>query len=353
MIMAQIASPAKPGGPPFARADDGRAATTAQVELPDAHDDVIAKELDRLMHHYGNDQNQVFRFLSEQKLSAGLMEHYLAVLRRRFALPPPTGGPPARPAVADPSTHTYDAYQSNRVPECQDCQEFQESHESHVAAAPKTPRRRGARRKPRKQDPGADRKPSATTLAADLAADLFQWEEPAESEWMYPVRVPFLLARRLRQLGDVDPDGLRPVAVAFWKQTEELDGSEMEFDEFWVAFLDCWDKVQFAEGEDPFSWAATQATENPLPANARAFPSSGCRAVASLAAHLYAYQQGEAFALPQGRIAEWLQCGQQAVSRILSLLVRRGVLEVADENYVRGKKAKEYRFISREKGVSR
>jgi hypothetical protein len=331
-MITQTAPVAKPPRPLIVREDDCRAPTTRQVKPPDA-DDAIAREVDHLMHHYGNDRSRVFAHLSDQKLPAEQMEQCLAALRGRFA------GLRATPAAADASTHTYDACQSSSVPESQDCQE---SHDSHVAAAPKTARRRGARRKGRTQCPKADRKPSASTLAAGLAEELAEWDELPDSCRLYEFRVPFLLARRLRQLGDVDPERLRSVAISFWQETEDLDGGDIEFDEFWVAFPDCWDKVQFAEGEDPFSGAAARAQEAPLPADS--FPSAECRAVASLAYYLTDYRQGEAVALPQGRIAEWLGCGQQYVSRILSLLVRQGVLAVADAEYVRGKKAKEYTF---------
>ncbi|QDV39310.1 phage NrS-1 polymerase family protein [Tautonia plasticadhaerens] len=148
----------------------------------------------------------------------------------------------------------------------------------------------------------------------------------------------FLLARRLRTItGGLGEPFERAVAAYC-----ERAGRPVE--EYWYAFLDCWPKVRTAEGDDIFAWAVREAAEHAFPLSNN--PGQMYRIVASIAWHLSRHTDPEPFYLPRKRITALLGAkSEMTVSRIVSLLVKDGIIRCVNEEFSYTKrKAKEYMF---------
>jgi hypothetical protein len=119
------------------------------------------------------------------------------------------------------------------------------------------------------------------------------------------------------------------------------------FEDFYITFLDAWDKVRLAEGEDVFAWAVQEAERAPIPLD---YCSTGKYLfVASLAWYLAQSNYPKPFWLPRKQIAELLKSDASTVTRIVNLLIKKGVILCVNEDYsFRGKesKAKEYVFLA-------
>ncbi len=172
----------------------------------------------------------------------------------------------------------------------------------------------------------------AVQQALDLAGTL-----KARPLW----QASFVLARRLRCVWEGAPEVLEKAVNAF----SEAAGYPAE--ECYLAFLDCWDKVRFREGDDVFAWAAQRAEAEPIQLDYCPTPKYGF--VASMAWHLANYQYPEPFWLPRERLAEVLGTDTSTASRIVSRLVEKGVIVCVREDYswLGGEaRAKEYRFVA-------
>ncbi len=253
-----------------------------------------------------------------------------------------------------------------RVSESQESQECQESQEYHVpgetpgVCAPAPP---GTAEQP----PGSNSRGGGVgeldwmdSSPADPDEDTPQWERavamarelagevladgsldgggmPAE------VSLPFRLARRLRRLGGVNPEALQPAVTEFARLVNDPE-EVIDPAALWYAFLDLWDKVAFAEGEDPFDLAARRADTDPR------WPRDDLGGefarLVRLAAQLWEYTRPKPFALPQDRISRWLGCSQPTVSRLVSLMKSRGYVRQAKEHDRRARKAAEYTFTA-------
>jgi hypothetical protein len=148
----------------------------------------------------------------------------------------------------------------------------------------------------------------------------------------------FTLARRLRTISDSNPEQFEAAVGAFC----ETSGRPTE--EFWYAFLACWDKVRMAEGDDVFAWAAEESKKFPY----RPTPSPGAKYahVASMAYHLSRHTDPDRFFLPRVRLAELLGVTAQTISNIVNLMTKNGLIKCVDSEYsYRDGKAKEYRFV--------
>jgi putative DNA primase/helicase len=161
---------------------------------------------------------------------------------------------------------------------------------------------------------------------ADSCGDAPDWE------------ASFSLARRLRTLSEDNPEQFEEAVRAFCLR------SERPFEEFWYAFLDCWEKVRTAEGEDVLAWAAKEAKKSPY--TPTPCPGLLYATTASIAFHLSRHTNPEPFLLPVERLAALLEVKYaMTISRIINLLEKDGVIKCVDDNYnyVKGK-AKEYIF---------
>jgi hypothetical protein len=151
----------------------------------------------------------------------------------------------------------------------------------------------------------------------------------------------FRLARKLKAVWQGEPETLEDAVKVFCEKANR------PFEDFYIAFLDVWDKVRFAEGEDVFEWAVSEAERSPLTLDY--CPTGKCRFVASLAWYLAQCTYPEPFWLPRKQIAELLKSDASTVTRIVSPLTKKGVILCVNEDYsFRGKesKAKEYVFIA-------
>jgi hypothetical protein len=184
---------------------------------------------------------------------------------------------------------------------------------------------------------GEEEEQGDVRLAVDLADARGQ-----APEW----EVSFELARRLRSLSPTNPEQFEEAVRAFCERAGR------PFEGFWYAFLDCWDKVRTAEGEDVFAWAAAEAERSPFPLTP--CPGPMYETVASIAYHLSRHTAPGPFFLPLKRLAPLLKVKYpktaseypMTVSRIISLLEKNGVIKCVDNNYSYVKrKAKEYRFV--------
>jgi hypothetical protein len=178
--------------------------------------------------------------------------------------------------------------------------------------------------------------PEVVQEAVRLAVDLADTLGP-QPVW----RSSFVLARRLRCVWEGEPEAMEKAAHAF----SERAGCPAE--EFYLAFLDCWPKVKFREGEDIFAWAARRVEAEPIQLDYCPTPKYGL--VASLAWYLGQYQHPETFWLPRERVAELLDTDPSTVSRIVSLLVKKGVIACVREDYNwlgNDTRAKEYLFVA-------
>jgi hypothetical protein len=149
----------------------------------------------------------------------------------------------------------------------------------------------------------------------------------------------FRLARKLKSVWQGEPEALGDAVKVFCEKANR------PFEDFYIAFLDVWDKVRFSEGEDVIAWAAREAEAAPLELNY--CPANNYRFVASLAWYLAQSTYPGPFWLPRKQIAELLRSDASTVTRIVNLLIKKGVILCVNEDYsFRGKesKAKEYVF---------
>ncbi|MEW4570100.1 hypothetical protein AB1L88_19720 [Tautonia sp. JC769] len=168
----------------------------------------------------------------------------------------------------------------------------------------------------------------------DLAIELADTHGNAP-DW----QASFRLARRLRTQSADTPEQFEGAVAAFCERTGR------EFEPFWYAVLDAWDKVKYAEGDDVFAWATEEAARSPYPVTP--CPGPRYQMVASIAYHLSRHTAGEPFWLPRERLAALLGFKHgMDISRVVSLLEKNGVIECVDASYsYRDGKAKEYVFI--------
>jgi hypothetical protein len=151
----------------------------------------------------------------------------------------------------------------------------------------------------------------------------------------------FRLARKLKSVWQGEPEALEDAVKVFCEKANR------PFEDFYITFLDVWDKVRFAEGEDVFEWAVGEAEREPLALNY--CPTGNYRFVASLAWYLAQCTYPEPFWLPRERIAARLGTVPSTVTHIVNRLIKKDIIVCCNEEYsFRGKesKAKEYLFIA-------
>ena len=68
----------------------------------------------------------------------------------------------------------------------------------------------------------------------------------------------FRLARKLKSVWQGEPEALEDAVKVFCEKANR------PFEDFYIAFLDVWDKVRFAEGDDVFKWAVHEAERAPI-----------------------------------------------------------------------------------------
>ncbi len=149
----------------------------------------------------------------------------------------------------------------------------------------------------------------------------------------------FQLARKLHSLSAQNPEQFEKAVVAFCQQAGK------PFEEFWYAFLDCWQKVRFAEGDDIFSWASKQAQIDPYPLTYSLGVSYA--KLAAVAYHLSRHTKEKPFWLPRERLAETLNVSAKTVSRIINLLEKKSIIRCVNSDYsYTARRAKEYLFTA-------
>jgi hypothetical protein len=154
----------------------------------------------------------------------------------------------------------------------------------------------------------------------------------------------FALARRLRALTTDNPEQFQEAVEHFCQVAGR------PFEELWYDFLVCWPKVKSAEGDDVLGWAVARGKEEPYTPDPN--PGALYQAVASTAWHLSTLTGGKPFWLPREPLALLLNANAMAMSRVVTLLVRYGVLKCVEEQYsYREGKAKEYEFTGPTAGL--
>jgi hypothetical protein len=247
------------------------------------------------------------------------------------------------PVALKPTPVVAHAYQSYSLTDSQVSQDLQVSHESPSRRQRgENPKTKSAQKKT-----GCDPAAAAVRAAKELAARLFalgpvEYCVGCHCEWRYP----FDLARCLKAVGGLTRRQVA-AAAAFVAEfrARGLTLESLGTEDLCAGALACWDKVKFAEGQDPLSAARELAVASPL--SFRDSTGALYDDLAGLAYHLAKLSGGSVIVLPQERIGKLLGKNQASISRTLALLVRDGVLLVADNSYSfeRGK-AKTYRFVA-------
>lgn len=183
--------------------------------------------------------------------------------------------------------------------------------------------------------------PNYLIEAAEEAAHEFG--AALEGEGLPEWQLMFRLAKRLQGVpgalqGDIS--SMKPAVEAFCGILEEEEWLE----ERWIAFVDAWYKVRIPDGYGPLEIAFEQARKEriiPIPELSPDFV-----LVASMAYHLQRLQGGEPIFLPVNHVGKLLGKGKMHGSRLIQLLVRKGLIYPVNEKYSFTKhRAKTYRFI--------
>lgn len=147
----------------------------------------------------------------------------------------------------------------------------------------------------------------------------------------------FLLARRLKNYAPF-PAAVEPAVRAYCR------AAGRPFDAFWVHVLDCWPRVEVAEGDGDWEWAVRQAvdhTREVLPGLGRAV-----NVAASLA--YYLSTRTDPFFLPVEKVAAVVGMSAMMGTKLVRLLEREGVIRRTREYDRHQRQAREYTLVRRE-----
>jgi hypothetical protein len=142
-------------------------------------------------------------------------------------------------------------------------------------------------------------------------------------------RAMFRLARRLRRYlagRSVLGRSFHSAVSAYCQRANQPE------EEYWYAFLECWDKAKLAEGEDVVEWSLNMAKRQP--AVAAPTPCEEKYAlVGSVAYHLAEFRKPRPFWLPVKQIASLLNTHIRTVYRIINRLEADGVIRCVNPEY--------------------
>lgn len=186
----------------------------------------------------------------------------------------------------------------------------------------------------------------AVGAALELVDELIiEHEERCVQEWQWMFR----LARRLRTLGQVSAalDELVPAIEAFCGAAVSAGfGQHMDFSDIearWMDFVHYWHSVTYAEGQGPLEIAFEHARLHPIVP----IPSFGNNYAlfVSTAYHLQRLLGDEPILLPVERVGALFDRDKMYGSRLVSLAMRAGLLEVVSLHRYSARQARSYRFL--------
>ena len=173
-----------------------------------------------------------------------------------------------------------------------------------------------------------------------------------DSEQILEYQVMFRFARKIKAMPDMDSEHLnspkvKKVIKIFCTKMAENYGQHVDFtdtNERWFEFVDAWDKIICAEGENILTMAFEQAKDGELyfePERGEDFSLLG-----SVAYYLQVIQQEDPIFLPVGPLAEFMHRSKMHISRVIGMLVRYEIIADVDPDYsFKNHKAKTYRFV--------
>lgn len=175
------------------------------------------------------------------------------------------------------------------------------------------------------------------TKAIDIAESLSK-ELAKLPDW----QAAFKLARKLQGLTmDYPPESFELAAKTFCERTAR------PYEDFYYAFLDCWEKVRIPEGQDALDRALELANQTPIQLDY--CPQPSFLLVASIAWYLSELTADHAFWLPRVRLSKIASVKPITITRIVRRLEKRGIIHCTDEKFSYSKKeAKLYRWGPRE-----
>ena len=161
-------------------------------------------------------------------------------------------------------------------------------------------------------------------------------EKESAKQWQRP----FILARRLRALGDAKPEDYRDAITLF------CDETGTPFLDFFAEYLVAWDRVRFL---DPFDVAVEAARRQPvsMPIDPP-LPQYGV--LGSICVHLARETDPEPFVLPRKRIAKEFGCVPKTATNLVRWLEKKArLIRCVDESFQWKRKGegrcKRYRLI--------